>query len=178
MDEFSRWVPVSFPYFNASVSLKLEALRRKKARPLLKAVDSRFDDVSKRDDETDAQHEARLQEILDGWDKLTEETFEAHVRLVSPLKSADDDETIDTVEKLYDAASPDFINAVMIRLCNLARLGVGDAKFSGSPSTSTVGAGRPSESSAVPAITPGTESSRSASTAEETIDESLFSQPV
>lgn len=188
---FSNYVPETLPFLGGTVDLLLRALGPSEARQFRAAVMKRFEDISKHDDETDEQHEARIAARLPEWNEFVRQTFcrtyvtkknetkGYYIRLAEPLES-DEDEDGDIVDgaTLYARAPHDFRFQVMLKLVNLAALGDTDSKSSGSLSTSTVEAGRPSASSATPVTIPATASSPSVSTAPLSLDQNQYSVPV
>lgn len=184
---FDDFVRREVTYRGAKVHLLLGTPSKGDSLGIIRAVGRYFEkfgggESAKIEGETDEQRADRQEADLVAWDKYCEEKIIQYVTLARPvkrrLKPGAEPVVIDSPEELVKNTDRAFCTQVVMHLHGLCLLGDDAGKSSGSPSTSTVEAGRPSESSDVPAPTPGTESSATASTAEETIDPSQFSVPV
>jgi hypothetical protein len=183
---FDDFVSRTVEYRGAKVHLLLATPSKGESLGIIRAVARYFEkfggEVAKVEGETDEQRADRQEADLKTWDDYCQKVMLEYVSLEKPLKRrmrpGQEPKSIDSPEELYTATDRAFCTTVVMHLHSLCLLGDTASKSSGSLSTSTVGAGRPSESSVAPATTPATESSRSASTAEETIDPSQFSVPV
>lgn len=183
---FDDFVPRTVPYRGAQIHLLLATPSKGDSLGIIRAVGRYFDkfggSAEKVEGETDEQRADRQEADLVAWDTYCEQTICKYVTLAQPVKRRvrpkAEPKVIDSPEELVKNTDRNFCTAVLMRIHELCLLGDAAGKSSGSPSTSTVEAGQPSESSAAPATTPATESSATASTAEETIEPSLFSVPV
>lgn len=147
---FSRWIPATLPFLDTHIKLKLRAFDKREAPEFKRAVQARFENILKRDDESEAEHEKRSAELLADFNALAKSSFARYVKVAEPLQDADD-ETVVIADgaSLFDQASSDFVMSVMLKLAELASLGDTEGKSSGSLSTSPVDPASPTSASPV-----------------------------
>lgn len=183
---FDDFVPREVSYRGAKVRLLLATPSKGDSLGIIRAVGRYFEKFGgakdKAEGETDEQHADRQEADLVAWDAYCEKTIIQYVSLDKPVarrvRPGAKPVLIDNPEELVKNTDRAFCTQVVMQLHNLCLLGDAASKSSGSPSTSTVEAGLPSESSDAPVLTPATESSASDSTAPEMTEPNLYSVPV
>jgi hypothetical protein len=154
---FDDFVRREITYRGAKVHLLLATPSKQEGIGIIRAVGRYMNSmggVDKIEGETDEQHEERQEKQLNGWDDYCKKQMLAHVTLERPLKRrtkpGGTPVLIESTEDLFANTDRPFCTAVVMHLYNLCMVGDTEAKSSGSPSTSTVAAGRISIASPAP----------------------------